>query len=277
MTPSECAEAFVSQFGISDPRDLDIEAIALDSGVEIEYEPLVGCEATLVGFGDRAIATIKPSKVRGRERFSIAHELGHWKLHRGKSFRCRVDDPDDNLSSNRTHEKEADTFAAHVLMPAHLFQPAVKTLGNPSFRELDDLAQRFDTSLLATSLRLADVNTLPVILACYTANMRRWYKAASDIPKRWWLRSKLDDDSFAHDLLANGKQPASIRKQPAEVWFENDDAEDYEVLEHCIPSKSGEVLVLIYLTNNMLYAKFDSGVGNRKYNEFGSYIPRKTR
>ena len=275
MTPGERAEALIAQFGISDPSDLDVEAIAMDGGVEVEYQALNGCEATLVGFGDRAIATIKPSAIRGRERFSIAHELGHWNLHRGKSFRCRVEDPDDNLTSDVTREKEADAFAAHLLMPAALFQPAVKAMGSPGFREIDDLAQRFETSLLATSIRLADINTLPVILACYTTNGRRWYKAASDVPRRWFLRGKLDDDSFAYDLLAHGKQAAGGRKQPAEVWFENDDAEDYEVHEHCLPSKSGEALVLIYLTGNMLDAKFDPNVGNRKYNEFGSYVPRR--
>ncbi len=275
MTPGERAEALIAQFGISDPSDLDVEAIAMDGGVEIEYQALNGCEATLVGFGDRAIATIKPSAIRGRERFSIAHELGHWNLHRGKSFRCRVEDPDDNLTSDVAREKEADAFAAHLLMPAALFQPAIKALGSPGFREIDDLAQRFETSLLATSIRLADINTLPVILACYTANGRRWYKAASDVPRRWFLRCKLDDDSFAYDLLAHGKQATGGRKQPAEVWFENDDAEDYEVHEHCFPSRNGEALVLIYLTGNMLDAKFDPNVGNRKYNEFGSYVPRR--
>ena len=275
MTPGERAEALIAQFGISDPSDLDVEAIAMDGGVEVEYQALNGCEATLVGFGDRAIATIKPSAIRGRERFSIAHELGHWNLHRGKSFRCRVEDPDDNLTSDVAREKEADAFAAHLLMPAALFQPAVKAMGSPGFREIDDLAQRFETSLLATSIRLADINTLPVILACYTTNGRRWYKAASDVPRRWFLRGKLDDDSFAYDLLAHGKQASGGRKQPAEVWFENDDAEDYEVHEPCLPSKSGEALVLIYLTGNMLDAKFDPNVGNRKYNEFGSYVPRR--
>ncbi|WP_420213866.1 ImmA/IrrE family metallo-endopeptidase [Janthinobacterium fluminis] len=63
----------------------------------------------LVGHHDRAIATINPSGVRGRERFSVAHELGHWHLHRGSSSHCRADDPSANLSSDRAHEKEADS------------------------------------------------------------------------------------------------------------------------------------------------------------------------
>lgn len=277
MTPGERAEALIAQFSISDPKDIDVEAIAIDAGMQIEYYALSGCEATLVGFNDCAIATIKPSPVAGRERFSIAHELGHWTLHRGRSFRCRVDDPDENLASDKRQEQEADNFAAHLLMPSSLFRPAVKALGNPGFREIDGLAEQFSSSRLATCLRMADIDTLPVILACYTRQKMRWFKASADIPRRWWLKRELDEDSFAYDLISQGKQPGAARKQSADVWFDNDDAGDYEVSEHCIQSKPGEVLVLIYLTAAMFYAKFDSGVGNRKYNERGSYVPRQSR
>src|SRR5688500_10519171 len=99
MTPGQLAEARISELGIVDPRDLDVEAIAFDAGMSVEYEDLEGCEAMLVGVNDQAIATIRPSGVRGRERFSIGHELGHWEMHRGRSFFCRVDEPDRNLKS----------------------------------------------------------------------------------------------------------------------------------------------------------------------------------
>lgn len=118
---------------------------------------------------------------------------------------------------------------------------------------------------------------MSVILACYTSLGRRWFKAATDIPRPWWLRSELDDDSFAYDLLEKGTQRASVGKQPAEVWFENSDAENYEVQEHCTHGKSGEVLVLVYLAGNMLNAGFDPDVGNRRYNEFGSYVTGRSR
>ena len=277
MTPGERAEALIAEFGISDPRDIDVEAIAIDAGMEVEYHTLSGCEAALVGFDDCAIATIKPSPIVGRERFSLSHELGHWKLHRGRSFRCRVDDPDENLVSDKKLEQEADSFAAHLLMPSSLFRPAVKSLGNPGFQEIDGLAGQFGSSRLATCLRIADIDTLPVILACYTRQGMRWFKASADIPRRWWLKRRLDEDSFSYDLVFQGKQQGAARKQSADVWFDNDDAENYEVSEHCIQSKPGEVLVLIYLTAAMFYAKFDPGVGNRKYNERGSYVPRQSR
>lgn len=269
------AEALIAELGISSPKDLDVEAIAFDSRVEVVYEAMAGCEASLVGYRDRAIATVNPSGVRGRERFSAAHELGHWHLHRGRSFQCRVDDPSANLASDRALEKEADTFAAHLLMPGPLFNPVIAQLGQPSFQQLTRVAGDFETSIMATALRLAGINTLPVIVACYGRDGKRWSLPAADIPKRWFLKSKLDEDTFTYDLVNSGKECRGLGKQPADAWFENDDAGKYEVLEQCVGSIGGTALVLLYLQSEMLYAGFDWNVGNRKYTERGSYVPRR--
>lgn len=279
MTPGERAEAVVEGLGISSPEDLDVDAIAFDAGVEIVYEQLNGCEATLAGFGDRAVATVNPSPYRGRERFSIAHEVGHWELHRGRSFRCRVDSVEENFSSARELEKEADTFASHLLMPSGLFSPRIHALGRPNFKQLGDLAAEFGTSLTATALRLVGIDTLPAIVACYTRAGLRWHVAAKHVPRRWYLKDQVDEDSFAHDLLFSGKECRSLGKQSADAWFTNMDAERYEVLEQCIPLRGEEVLVLLYLGDSqMLYAGFDPTVGNRKYNQYGSYVaPRSKR
>lgn len=265
MTPGEKAEARIAELGITDPKDLDVEAIAADAGVTVQYGNLNGCDATLVGFGRRAIATIKRSSSRGRERFSIGHEIGHWELHRGRSFRCRVEDPSENLASDAALEKEADSYASHLLMPGPLFNPVIKPLGMPGFRQMEEVAELFQTSLLATTIRLARVNKLPVIVACYTLTRLRWHVRASDVPNRWWLRDKLDNDSFAYELLTTGKTYPAPRKQPAEVWFVNDDAHKYEVREHCQPTSNGDVLVLLYLSDSeMMEARYDPNLYHRK-------------
>jgi Zn-dependent peptidase ImmA (M78 family) len=277
MTPGQRAEALVAHFGIRDAKDLDLEAIACDQGVTVEREDLSGCEATLIGFGDRAIATIKPSHIVGRERFSLAHELGHWDMHRGRSFQCRVDDPDVNLVGNKQVEKEADQFASHLLMPGPVFNPAVKALGTPSFKELEALATEFQTSMVATSLRIAAIDTLPVIVACFSKNGRHWSMPAPHVPKRWFVVEELSEYSFSYDLLVKGAQTTGLRKQSGEVWFQNDDAEGYELHEHSMPYRNGQVLVLLYLSSKMLDARFDPNIG-RQYTSQGSYVAgRSTR
>lgn len=275
MTPGERAEALVARYSIRDAQDLDIEAIAWDRGVSVEKQNLTGCEATLVGLGNRAIATIKPSPIIGRERFSLSHELGHWEMHRGLSFRCRADEPDDNLVANRELEKQADQFASHLLMPRSIFNPAVKAIGTPSFNEVERLAQTFKTSMVATSLRLAAIDTLPVIVACFSQDRRLWSIPAPHVPRRWFVVDSLNEDSFAYDLMFKGLQTPVLRKQSGEVWFQNDDAEDYELHEHSMPYRNGQILVLLYLSGNMLDARFDPNVG-RQFNARNSQAPRRS-
>jgi hypothetical protein len=253
MTPGQKAEARIDELGIRSAQELDIEAIAYDAGVHVRYAPLVGCEATLVGFESRAIATIKPSSVRGRERFSVGHELGHWELHRGRSFRCRVDSPDANLTSNAQLEKEADEFSSHLLMPAKLFNPAINSFRWPKMAEIDEVARSFQASQLATLIRMANVDTLPVIVASYADGQRRWHICAPHVPKRWWLRRTLDADTFAYDLVTKGAECSIPRKQSADAWFENNDAGEFEVLEQCYSPLPGQVVVTLYLSDGEMF------------------------
>lgn len=259
MTPAgRCAEAIVASLGIARAADLDVEALAFDSGLEVVYDRLRGCEATLVGFGDRAMATVNRSSVRGRERFSIAHELGHWQLHRGRSFQCRVDEPDTSFALDRTIEREADDFASHLLMPGPIFNPLVRTIGKPRFEDLADLAREFETSLTATALRLAAINTLLVIVACYDRDGRRWCLAADDIPRWWRPKRQLDEATFTYDLLHKGVHRAAPGKQPADAWFDNDGADRFEVIEQCSPSRAGQALVLLYLPLELVEARLQT-------------------
>jgi hypothetical protein len=256
MTPGQRAEARIAELGIRDPKDLDVEAIAADAGVSVRYESLEGCEATLVGVGPRAIATVRRSPVRGRERFSVGHELAHWELHRGRSFRCRVDEPVLNLESNVALEREADEFSSHLLMPKPLFNPRVLVQRWPTIAHLQEIAETFQTSQAATLIRLAKVDTLPVIVASYSFDTRLWYCAARHVPRRWRLKQALDRDSFAHELLTRGTPTLEPRKQSADAWFDNDGADEYEVLEQCVPGMPGKVLVTLYLVEPEM---FDEG------------------
>ena len=52
--------------------------------------------------------------------------------------------------------------------------------------------------------------------------------------RRWWLGQRRDEDNFAHGVLRSGEFHPSLGKWPAKVWFENLDADRYEMSECCM-------------------------------------------
>ena len=55
------AAELLDALGITNAREIDVEAIAQYCGATILYEPLQGCEARILGYGDRAVITINPA------------------------------------------------------------------------------------------------------------------------------------------------------------------------------------------------------------------------
>lgn len=117
---------------------------------------------------------------------------------------------------------------------------------------------------MATAIRLAAIDTLPVIVASYRKEGIVWNMTARDIPFRWKLKDRLDGDSFTYDLLTQGKECPRLSKQSADAWFENEDADDYEVWEQCIGSVGDTALVILYLQTSMMNARPDWNINKRR-------------
>lgn len=88
-----------------------------------------------------------------RQRFTIAHELGHWFMGHTKDtqaysnfvFRSSVKDANRNV-----WEREADYFAANLLMPKHFIEKFLKTYPWVTNK---DFASMFGVSLTALEIR----------------------------------------------------------------------------------------------------------------------------
>lgn len=91
-----------------------------------------------------------PSK--GRIRFTKAHELGHYILHRQaqQEFKCSRDDML-NWSGRGDIESEADTFASYLLMPLDDFRAQAN--GVVSLDMFSHCADRYGVSLTAAVLK----------------------------------------------------------------------------------------------------------------------------
>jgi Zn-dependent peptidase ImmA (M78 family) len=94
-----------------------------------------------------------------RFRFTIAHELGHWICHALEGADpavtyCRPIDLTE--AADRSLEREANVFAAELLMP----EPAVREAW-AEFADTDRLAGRFDVSPSAMRWRLYSFDLVP--------------------------------------------------------------------------------------------------------------------
>ncbi|MCP1675644.1 Zn-dependent peptidase ImmA (M78 family) [Natronocella acetinitrilica] len=117
MSPLRPAEQLLQSLGVTQPQEIDLEAIAYDQGAIVKYRPLEGCEARIVGFGERAIITVDNRALPSRVRFSTAHELGHWQNHRGRSLICRAEDIGNARRRALDPERIADNYAADWTSP----------------------------------------------------------------------------------------------------------------------------------------------------------------
>lgn len=242
LTP---AEKLLFSLGITSAGEIDVEAIAWDAGAEVRFAQLDSCEARIIGYGNRAIITVEARSILPRKRFSVAHELGHWKYHRGRSFVCRSDDIGNQVRGPTDPERVADAYAADLLLPAFLFEPLARKARKATFEAIDDIRAEFQMSRTATALRMIDLGPEPAMLICHGSSGRRWFRRGRDVPDRWFPRDELDAESAAMDVL-HGKCERTPRTLiGADAWFDRREAERYEVFEQTVRIATGDALTLL--------------------------------
>lgn len=91
-----------------------------------------------------------------RQRFTVAHELGHYVLSHGDKFR----DPIKNFSSANFEPAEvaANKFAAEILMPADMLSSAIEKM---AISDISKLAKIFSVSEAAMRFRMKNLNWIP--------------------------------------------------------------------------------------------------------------------
>ena len=248
------AERLLIGLGVQDPVDIDLEAIAWTVGVKVKYAPLDNCEARIVGTANRAIVTIKEDATPGRRRFSLGHELGHWHHDRGKCLVCGSDEIGNPLAS--TSERAADRYAADLLMPRFLFDPAVRAAGKVNFAMFRNLAKAFNTSVTAAAIRVVEGKRVPAMLVCHGAEGRKWFVRSQMIDDRWFPQEQLSADSPAFDIQFSGKPEINLpMKVGADAWFDRHDASSYEVREQSIRLPGNETLTLLLFDDDRMHAR----------------------
>lgn len=172
---SSAAADLIAECNITLPP-IDVEAIAKKLQLKVLGFQL-GDSASGVLVVENNIGTIgyNPDDPLVRQRFTIAHEIGHFVLHKkidkesvfvDKDFLVKYRNSKNYSPSEFKDEQEANTFAAELLMPQKLLNQELSKdeYSNLSENQLiEKLAQIFNVSTIAMTYRLTNLNLDQVI------------------------------------------------------------------------------------------------------------------
>ena len=158
-----------------------------------------------------------------RQRFTLAHELGHFVLHRDShaSFNCDKESIYTGADTLKLIEREADEFASNLLMPGDLLRQRI-TGKRIDFHLLGELAKEFGVSLEAMCIRLIKFTEQRAVLVYWDYGYLKYqWRSQSAIRTRVRLRSTDDPQEPLPDTLAADEdivQEWDGIQMPAENW-----------------------------------------------------------
>jgi Zn-dependent peptidase ImmA (M78 family) len=230
------AHEILSAYGLTRAGTIDLRNLAFDRGLRVHDAPMEGAEGRLVRLGNRAIATVSNTiESEGKRSFVIAHEFGHFELHRDSPlFVCDAADFAD-WHRTRPEETEANQFAAELLMPAAWFREELRRKLF-SVSAVAAMAERCKTSLTATAFRCVELDVFPSALVFCRDNEIKWGIASDNMPYRYLRRSGQPHEySGAGEYFRSGHTSAEPTATPCHAWFGDYGlAPDEEIMEECL-------------------------------------------
>lgn len=150
-----------------DELPVPVEEIAIGLGADLQYETYDGdVSGMLYRYDHGSLIGVNSTHPRTRQRFTVAHEIGHLVMHPGKPmFIDRFVRVNWRNGESDQHEVQANAFAAELLMPRHFVQreldKALTKRGNITASQLaSELARPFEVSAEAMQWRLTNLGVL---------------------------------------------------------------------------------------------------------------------
>lgn len=244
---------------------VDIEMIALDLTPDFNDDPITKVHPDTFNKFEGALIKDPASsnwgilyntniQHPGRVRFTLAHELGHYMLHRQDAgidgFECGTSDMIRYDSDYKEQEEEANAFAACLLMPAHDFRDQT---GNErfSFDLLGHCADRYGVSLTSAVLRWLEFTPKRAIAVFSEEGGMHWAKSSTKAFKtgKYFATrrgyNEVPTASMAARQTFSFEARNGVRHGPG-VWFD-----DEEVVEHTIYSEEYEKTLTVLLLDDI--------------------------
>lgn len=264
------AQKLLSDLGFDDIIDIPIDIFAsglyevTDLEVIVIEEPLTNCDGKIIFGKSKVIIKVNSDiQFEGRKRFVIAHEIGHLIMHRhlqitdDSSCNFEIFQGMEKVLKNGFQEMEANEFASELLMPQKVFlsEASVKKFSPLTIKKL---AEKFKTSITATTFKYIDSNLHPICVVFIENGRVKYWKKSADMREKVcdYIQLTPPKDSVAMEYLeGNYEFIYSFEDKPQEIskstWFELNeyDKEDSTFYEFCIPTKSFSTILSIIWEN----------------------------
>ncbi len=152
---------------------------------ELQARELKGFEGGLFWLKERKVWALlyhPHPDLPGRSNFTVAHEFGHYVLHRKlhDAFQCSQS-ATLGISGARI-EREADQFASYLLMPIDDYAQQVRGR-RVTLDLLGECADRYGVSLTAAILKWLEFTDQPAVAVMGREGMLHWWKASGSAKK----------------------------------------------------------------------------------------------
>jgi len=153
---TQLAAEKLSKYRVNEPL-VPVFEIAEAEGLTVKVVKMPDTLSRVSGFLDPHTKTIfvNAEDVPARQRFTVAHELGHYALsHDPDKYPVLLRFPE--LNGEDDIEKEANCFAANLLVPKELLRETIKKYGLTS-EDAPVLAQMFGVSNAVIKFRMKHI------------------------------------------------------------------------------------------------------------------------
>jgi len=212
-----------------------------------------------------------------RTRYSIGHELGHYFLDAHREYLLSGGTPHPSKSEfrrqNRRIEREADAFAASLLLPTHLVSRRVNQ-AEPTLALIQELSRDFQTSPVCTTFRVVRLSEDPCAVAGLRNGKVAWMFPSDRLiegacyPRRGEIASAFALERW--EAFCSGDASKVTNEGLASDWFSlfgpAATIDGLSVREHYLPvSLMQTLVVLITLHDNDLFWPGDGNGGSEGF------------
>lgn len=188
--------------------------------------------------GQKLIFVNSKIQNKHRQKFVIAHEVGHFLMHQDQMYGCSNVSLSSNAKVNTSHqERDANAFATELLAPIDELRSLIP---NSSLRlsDISGIADFFDISMSHAAIKCVQNSKAEnEVLLCYNGDKLKWYvtKGSYNFRNRIPTRCPINVCNIAKAAYVNG------------IWDDLFEGSVYQEVFHPYGNQS-----LVLLSGNMI-------------------------